>query len=1200
MNPDSTSPEKTELSALGRALLDTGSSKSSKTWEPPTAEELHAILPQYEIIKMLGRGGMGAVYMGRQISLDRPVAIKILSAALGEADVGFTERFKNEAKAMAKLNHPGIVSVHDFGEAPGGLLYIVMEYVDGTDVARMIAANGRLHTEHAMAITAHVCDALAYAHERGIIHRDIKPANIMVGYDGAVKVADFGLAKVDGPLGNTHGLTQTGVAMGTMHFMAPEMLILGSAVDQRADIYAVGVMLFQMLTGKLPHGMFEMPSMQVKGLDPRYDGIIARSLREDREMRYQSAGELRRDLDAIVTQPVVKADPEATKSSQPVLPTRVRPKRPGGKPEMLGSARVPGATLPMKRRGRFRLGITTLVLALLAGLAWLIWPESKPEDTAGDNIPDLSTSESTKKPETGTSTAAVVTGPSPAHPTGAPSVVALATKDQPFVNSLGMKFVPVPGTDVLFCIHETRYRDFAAYAAETPGLHNAWKDQSCDGFTPTDRPEDHPVMRVSWEEAQGFCAWLSRKEGKTYRLPTDREWSFCVGIGDQETWRADTTPASVFKNQTDFPWGSQWPPPPGSGNFSDESRKAKALIPVAEYLDSYDDGFPTTAPVMSFKPNSLGLYDLEGNVLEWCADMYGNGKNERVLRGGSWIYGGNRGKLLSSFRSRFVPEAHVRDFGFRLVLEESGVASETAQKDSQAITLQTTSSTEPAVATKEQPFVNTIGMTFVPVPGSNVLFCIHETRYRDYAAFADETLDLRASWRNQAVDGFAPTERPEDHPVAAVSWEEVLAFCVWLSEKEGKTYRLPTNDEWNIAVGGGRVADSTESPTARTASEVESAFPWEGHWPLPNGVANYADTTLNAQFPSRGFIEGYSDGFPTTAPVMSFKPNSLGIYDLAGNIQEWMGDWPNAGQENNRIHRGGSWASSELGKLSASHRDRNQAFSRAPDRGFRVVLELDDNTASPPSASDTSGPLGDPPNRAKRVIDLLPLVDLPRDASHGEWSTTPDGIGLAKTPSSGPRIQFPHPIATEEYDYEVEISYVHTDMEHRLGFPVPGRRIQWAMNVFADRTMPTCFFVDLDGVPAARAKEAVARLPRLESGSRHRITIKVRRGELAAHFDGREVVRWKGDAQRFNVSSRKVRDPQFPDLFFYSGGVHIHKATIIEFEPQTASQPPSSAASATKDNPFVNTLGMKFLPVPGTTVLFCIHETRYRDYAAYA
>jgi serine/threonine protein kinase len=263
---------------------------------------------------MLGRGGMGAVYKALQTSLDRLVAIKILSGSLQEKEEsGFTLRFKNEARAMAKLNHPGIVSVYDFGETPSGLLYIVMEFVDGTDVSKMIASSGRLRSEHAMAITAHVCDALAYAHERGIIHRDIKPANIMVDYEGRVKVADFGLAKVTSSQAQS-GLTHSNVIMGTLHYMAPESLILGTELDQRADIYAVGVMLYQMLTGKLPQGLFEMPSLRVPGLDPRYDKIVASALREDRELRYPSAGALRLDLDAILTQPVVKVEAAATEA----------------------------------------------------------------------------------------------------------------------------------------------------------------------------------------------------------------------------------------------------------------------------------------------------------------------------------------------------------------------------------------------------------------------------------------------------------------------------------------------------------------------------------------------------------------------------------------------------------------------------------------------------------------------------------------------------------------------------------------------------------------------------------------------------------------------------------------------------------------------------------------------------------------------
>jgi len=246
--------------------------------------------------------------------------------------------------------------------------------------------------------------------------------------------------------------------------------------------------------------------------------------------------------------------------------------------------------------------------------------------------------------------------------------------------SIGMKFVPVPGTKVLFCIHEVRYQDYAAFAAESPSVDGSWKDQSADqnanGYTPQDNTEQHPVMKVSWEDARKFCVWLSKKEGKTYRLPTDHEWSYAVGIGHIEKWNLDTTPATVFKVQREYPWGDQWPPPKGSGNYSDESRKAKAPAPNAnrnaQYMEDYDDGFPTTAPVMSFKPNKFGLYDLEGNVREWVDDWWDNANFWRVLRGGIW----DRYAMLSSTRSYNSPDTRLDLNGFRCVLVVSGASGE--------------------------------------------------------------------------------------------------------------------------------------------------------------------------------------------------------------------------------------------------------------------------------------------------------------------------------------------------------------------------------------------------------------------------------------------------------------------------------------------------------------------------------------------
>ena len=261
-------------------------------------------MPGYTIEKLLGRGGMGAVYRGVQMNLDRPVAIKILPPGVETEDPSFAERFKSEARLMARLNHPAVVSVYDFGTTLGGQLYFAMEYVDGSDVSQMLSAQGRLPPEHALAITAHVCDALSAAHEIGIVHRDIKPANVLINQKGQVKVADFGLAKVDDP--GQHGLTKTGFAMGTPDFVAPEALTLGASVDSRADLYAVGVMLYQMLTGNIPRGAFKPVSVIIPSVDPRYDQIILKAMQNDREERQQTAAEIRSELDVILTTPLVR------------------------------------------------------------------------------------------------------------------------------------------------------------------------------------------------------------------------------------------------------------------------------------------------------------------------------------------------------------------------------------------------------------------------------------------------------------------------------------------------------------------------------------------------------------------------------------------------------------------------------------------------------------------------------------------------------------------------------------------------------------------------------------------------------------------------------------------------------------------------------------------------------------------------------
>lgn len=223
--------------------------------------------------------------------------------------MNFAARFLQEARAIAKLDHPAIISVYDFGEISAGQLYFVMEFVDGMDIHQCLNLHeGRIPPESALSITAHVLDALDYAHRQGIVHRDIKPPNIMLDKNGRVKIADFGLAKSlsSDKADSMPALTMKNVAVGTPDFVAPEALESGVTPDHPADLYAVGVMLYQMRTGKLRRGQFKMPSEIYADIDSRFDDLISQAMQSDPDDRYSDSPAMRSDLDSILTQPLKK------------------------------------------------------------------------------------------------------------------------------------------------------------------------------------------------------------------------------------------------------------------------------------------------------------------------------------------------------------------------------------------------------------------------------------------------------------------------------------------------------------------------------------------------------------------------------------------------------------------------------------------------------------------------------------------------------------------------------------------------------------------------------------------------------------------------------------------------------------------------------------------------------------------------------
>src|SRR5947199_1726898 len=276
---------------------------------PPAPEQLAPRFPQLEILGLIGQGGMGAVYKARQQQLDRLVAVKILPAETSQ-DPAFAERFTREARALARLNHPNIVTVYDFGQTDG-FYYFLMEFIDGTTL-RHLLADRKLTPREALAIVPQICEALQYAHDRGIVHRDIKPENILTDKAGRVKIADFGLAKLVETEPQSQRLTQPREVMGTPHYMAPEQVEKPQFVDHRADIYSLGVVFYEMLTGELPLGRFAAPSQKVQ-VDVRLDEVVLRALEKEPERRYQQASQVRTDVETIAMSPAIEPSTQGTK-----------------------------------------------------------------------------------------------------------------------------------------------------------------------------------------------------------------------------------------------------------------------------------------------------------------------------------------------------------------------------------------------------------------------------------------------------------------------------------------------------------------------------------------------------------------------------------------------------------------------------------------------------------------------------------------------------------------------------------------------------------------------------------------------------------------------------------------------------------------------------------------------------------------------
>lgn len=593
---------------VGRTMKRDFFSVSVQEAELEEKEPLSLNVQGYEIQELVGGGGMGEVYRAVLTARGRVVAMKVVSGRLTR-DPEVTARFETEVAALSQLNHANVVRVLDHGETVNGRHFLVMEYVDGCDLRRLLRAQ-KLDVERALDIFSKVCAGVIHAHQRGFIHRDIKPANILIGADGTVKVADFGLAKTLVETASDYSHTHTRDTFGTPYYVAPEVTRCEGKADVKADIYALGVLLYELLAGVVPMGQFT-PLSKKTGLSKKIDAIVASALADDPQHRMGSVKELSEAVEKLA------ADRRRGREK------RIRSRR------LMAGALVLG------------------VLGLGAAVGSLIDTDS-----------------------------------ASAGPRAAKSNVAPAEPTHGWENSLGMKFVPVPGTQVLFSRHETRRRDYEAYAgperkpvqsltesvakigsaAETPPA--TWREP---GFPQT---PDHPVCGISQLDARLFCAWLTNREiasgwlkkGQAYRLPTDAEWSQAAGL------TAD--PGPYVRNP--LPLEASVLP---TGNFAGPEARRFAQWPDHLATSAPEDAFVGTAPVGSFPANAFGLYDMHGNVAEWMDTRLDWRKLKSpflyCLRGGSWATGQVQ-RMMPEVRQYAGPSRAQADFGFRIVLDVDG------------------------------------------------------------------------------------------------------------------------------------------------------------------------------------------------------------------------------------------------------------------------------------------------------------------------------------------------------------------------------------------------------------------------------------------------------------------------------------------------------------------------------------------------